>query len=356
MDALFLFFKDHSINPLQTKELIVARSKRELITAASKIRDCLGTPSASRYNELSRRADMLALAIERSRRFGWQLRICAERKWSWAAKQISSDFASSLRRLTPEIATLENSVDRLDAPTPSVRELVAELEETEREFGQLTYERKEQFVAVTTESIELEGMNLGEFEIRLLVDGRWDLEDQRMWHVVALDPHPAGADDSVTHPHVRDEHLCAGDATAAIRTALRSGRICDFYLLVRSVLQEYNPGSAFVRLDKWDGISCYDCGCNIGSGEVFGCPACENDFCDDCMSYCHCCDSSFCRGCLTMCRACHEDVCADCLTQCPDCRGRVCKKCLEENQCPCKQVEENDNESTTNVAAKTATG
>ena len=66
-----------------------------------------------------------------------------------------------------------------------------------------------------------------------------------MYRVVALDPHPAGSDESVTHPHVRDEQLCAGDAAAAIRSALAGGRICDFFLLVRSVLDRIQPRLAF---------------------------------------------------------------------------------------------------------------
>ncbi len=98
---------------------------------------------------------------------------------------------------------------------------------------------------------------LGEFEIQLQLAGQGESHDhEELYRIVAVDPHPATSDESVTHPHVRDECLCAGEAGAAICSALTSGRICDFFLLVRSVLKEYNPKSPFVPLDKWNGICC----------------------------------------------------------------------------------------------------
>ena len=321
----------------------MALSNRQLSEAALRIQERLKTLRFSRYGDLTTRVETLTASIEQLRNFGRRLHVCTNRKWLAAAREVTRRLAENLQWLARDISKIEEVTNRLEVSIPSLHDLVAELRQVENEFGQLRYDRKKQFLAVVTDPIELEGMHLGEFEIRLLLDSKSGPQDQEMYRVIALDPHPAGSDESVTHPHVQDECLCPGGAAAAIRSALTSGRICDFFLLVRSVLSQYNPTSAYVLLAKWDGISCYECGYTIANGGSYYCPSCENDVCDDCMSYCRCCEESYCQGCLTTCTACDEGVCSNCLTQCPDCQKAICQTCLKEGQCPCQQEKENSN-------------
>jgi hypothetical protein len=81
-----------------------------------------------------------------------------------------------------------------------------------------------------------------------------DITDQRSRlideAVEAVDPNPATNDEEVTHPHVKSNGLCAGDATVPIQAALQDGRICDAMLLVNAVLQHYNPASPYVSLSR----------------------------------------------------------------------------------------------------------
>lgn len=157
-----------------------------------------------------------------------------------------------------------------------------------------------------------------------------------------MDPHPASCNECVTHPHVSDERLCPGDAGAAINMALSAGRICDFFLLVRSVLTSYNPGSPYVSLDNWHGKACYDCGYVVDGDEIYWCCYCENDFCSDCSSYCRRCEDTFCRSCLEECQVCNDLICRSCMTSCPECNEQLCKNCLDDMECPClKENEEN---------------
>jgi hypothetical protein len=81
-----------------------------------------------------------------------------------------------------------------------------------------------------------------------------------------------------THPHVREKLLCEGDGAASIRRALAEGRLLDFFTLVRQVLETYNPGSAYVELSRWNGVTCKDCG-YIMPGDGYGtCDLCyEHD-------------------------------------------------------------------------------
>ena len=73
----------------------------------------------------------------------------------------------------------------------------------------------------------------------------------------------AAGDEEVTHLHVHDRTLCEEDGRVPIRSALRQGRLCDFFLLVQQVLQTDNAGSAFVRLEDWDSKSCANYGLRL---------------------------------------------------------------------------------------------
>ena len=144
-------------------------SNQQFSEIAMRIRDRLKALSVSRYAELSTRLETLAVGIEQLHNFRRRLQICTARKWLAAAAEVSKNLAYSLPGLVRDIGHIEDAANRLDAPIPHLSELVAELRQAEEEFGQLSYDRKKQFLAVVTDPIELEGMYLGEFEIRLLL-------------------------------------------------------------------------------------------------------------------------------------------------------------------------------------------
>ncbi|HUU98355.1 MAG TPA: hypothetical protein VM487_21695, partial [Phycisphaerae bacterium] len=100
----------------------------------------------------------------------------------------------------------------------------------EAEFGEPGFNRDTRELSVITDRIELEGIDLGDFEIRLHVGNLGAGQFNSLLSVIALDPHPAASNRRVTHPHVNDEQLCAGDGRAAIQAALHNGRICDFFV------------------------------------------------------------------------------------------------------------------------------
>ena len=165
-------------------------------------------------------------------------------------------------------------------------------------------------------------MSLGPFAVELHLGRLTDRADASCFDCVALEPNPASGNDSVTHPHVQDGHLCAGDASAPISAALRQGRVCDAFCLVRSVLHTYNRASPYVALDSWDGVTCNDCGCPTSREHTSGCEHCDRDYCDGCTSCCDACDGSCCRGCLDRDEEADAYLCPSCRTTCGDC-GRV---------------------------------
>jgi len=244
---------------------------------------------------------------------------------------LHEDIRLQVEGLHRSVAALRES-PRPPPKAPSVSDWVAELRALEDEFGELEVDDRRCVLRVVTEPITLKSVELGPFALELVWSRFGQTRGAHCFDILALEPNPAGGKDRVTHPHVQDGTLCAGDAAAPVERALADGRLGDAFALVRSVLANYNPRSAYVGLDEWDGTPCSDCGDRIERGESYYCIACHSDLCDGCASSCRSCDETRCDGCLENCESCSNPTCSRCLDEvggkyvCPDCRD-TCTDC-----------------------------
>jgi len=316
----------------KTTENLV-RAAQVILTRLLELRRARWRLLAERLGTLPDRREVLAKARKR-------LAICAERGYDHAARRCLVGVESALRDLAHHLQEVQRTPWADSLLVPSMRDLLQDLRQLEDEFGGVKYKPQDKTVSVTTDPITLEDVALGPFEIILHLQTLADAQRGATYEVLALNPNPAASNDAVTHPHVSDGSMCPGDGGAAIQAALRSGRICDFFVMVRSVLTHYNPGSPFVRLEDWHGVSCYDCGYVMDPDDSRWCRSCENDFCSDCASYCICCDQTTCNGCLEECAACAEQACKACMSECPDCGRRLCRLCLDDDLCPCHEEDD----------------
>lgn len=200
------------------------------------------------------------------------------------------------------------------AEKPTVACICAELEQLQNEFKESDFNLDTVTVSVITSPITLEGIYLGPFRIQLNIDKISSGAPADCFDVIAMEPHPAADSPHVTHPHVSAERLCTGDATAPLSKALMSGRLCDFFLLIRSVLNAYNSDSPYVPLKEWEGEyhECYDCGLHIQPNESYRCPSCNRWFCKDCITTFPCCDLQICSLCLQDMKHIDRTRCDDC--------------------------------------------
>jgi hypothetical protein len=263
----------------------------------------------------------LTRRIERVERLGWHR----------AAARLAEEQRDEAGYLRPQLdAWLTELRTR---PTlhrlPPGRELFQDLEALEAEFGEVNCDWDSNELFVTTDEIQLEGIALGRFDIRL----NWAAlgEATLPYRIVARDPHPAGRNEDVTHPHVRDEALCAGNGRSAIDRALADWRLYDFFLTVNQILLTYSVGNAHVELEDWGGILCQDCGSSVDSDDRYHCQGCDCDctLCGDCATSCRACGSNFCSECTTTCGHCSENHCSSCLSVCDQCQAAVCSDCRE---------------------------
>ncbi len=220
----------------------------------------------------------------------------------------------------------------------SAQNILADLRALEMEFEIVEINVPKQTVSVETEPICLEGFELGRFQI--VWDWRF-LRGTGAYEVIALDPNPAATDDDTTHPHVQSNALCEGEGKVSIRKALADGRLFDFFILIRQILQTYNSSSAYVRLDEWDGFQCPDCDSTSNEDESSICEGCSTRTCGECSYRCHDCEYFVCSGCIRTCTGCDNDTCSSCRSACAECGDGFCGECLNDNHCPlCREEEE----------------
>jgi hypothetical protein len=138
-----------------------------------------------------------------------------------------------------------------------------------------------------------------------------------------------------------------------IANALKDLRLCDFFDIVKGVVDNYSPASPFVSLHNWvrgaenedEPCDCYGCGCETGSDDMSTCVGCGNSFCRDCCGDCEDCGNNFCDSCSMSCNNCgyrvcfHHDMkceickehyCPDCVKECSACGNLTCLDCLVE--------------------------
>jgi len=234
-----------------------ALSGRRLWQVAGAIRDRLHAVRLSRFHQAQGQIQGLASDLAELESVRRRLDLCVARGWTAAAGSLMEQATRLFRSINYMSKDAELALNKPEVAIPNVRDVLEELLQAEVEFERLRYYPEDQILAVVTDAVELEGVYLGDFEVQLHIPALGDPNFRSLYRVMALDPHPSSRNDSVTHPHISEERLCAGDAGAAIDTALAGGRICDFFILVRSVLTNYNRDSAYVTLEDWDGAACH---------------------------------------------------------------------------------------------------
>jgi hypothetical protein len=259
----------------------------------------------------------------------WQL--ATQRHWSAARAALQEDLHRSFCRLSAEISQLTSRLPLFHAPAviASAHEIYRDLAALYDEFDEVTWSQRKQKLAVTTPPITLEARYLGPFLIEL--DLR-DLCGHPSYTVTATDPQPAAPNSDVTHPHVQSRHLCEGEGTSAIRAAARSGRLLDFFLIIRNLLETYNSSSPFVSLDDWESSRCSECDYTMLRDDECSCEQCDTQICSECVRSCTDCARSLCGSCSQDCSRCHSDLCRSCARECRDCSESFCSSCLNDEE------------------------
>jgi len=319
---------------------------KELVRAAGMIQQALGDLRKSRYLECMRQLNLFACRLQDLTRESRKLGLAISHEWPAASEQCCKSIDSQLNEIPYSSSKLQSLLDRRQKEVPKLSLIVAELKSLQEEFEDVEFKGQESSLSVVTEPITLDEVYFGPFRVLLALDKLGELYHKIPYYVIAEEPHPAATDEAITHPHVSNEVLCEGDGAAAIRAALEEGRLCDFFSLVRSILNTYNPDSPYVALSDWDGVACYDCGYVMDHESSYYCSHCDNAVCDECSRVCTDCGEVVCGNCVSHCEICDRSLCPNCAkTKCSECESVCCESCLSDGLCPeCKEEMENEDE------------
>ncbi len=299
---------------------------RQAVRAAVKIREQLCAPAWTQGLENLPRDEWETL-----RKSLWRLRQVESRGWRAAGRELLSDIDYQSLRLINQLQTFRTQL-ALPARTNRIAtasQIAADLVALENEFESVQIDLRGKTVTVQTEPIVLEELWLGPFDICLT----WErIGVRRAYEVIAKEPQTPSNDEDVTHPHVRGNLLCEGDAARPIQASLAGGLLFDFFLLVRQTLETYNSSSPYVALKHWNGTRCQDCGWGMDEDDASSCDACGGHLCSECSRYCEKCGQFFCRACSASCSACDRIFCRSCLVDPPEAFSRLCAGCHQKEE------------------------
>ena len=325
------------------KEYFMKKQKK-LIRLAGMVMDAICELKEKHFRQLQGNLDDFCQKCSNAMKDSHQFNLAVERNWTGSAEKIRLRIGRNLNDFSYHLQRFKDVINADSGKQPKLSDIFAELNQIEQDLGQLQFDLKEKTISIITESISLDDISFGSFEIKLQISEMQKLYTDSPYRVIALEPNPAGADSNVTHPHVSSDRLCEGDGHMAIRRALEDGRLCDFFTMIVNILQTYNPDSPYVSLDDWDGVSCYDCGYTISGDDSYYCEYCERDYCSQCSTYCQMCDTTICLGCAYECPSCNEPVCKHCTAVCTECEETFCKDCITEEGL-CKSCQEDRKEN-----------
>lgn len=246
---------------------------------AGRIRDTLLSLQTQKYfeahSQLSQYNDKLKEITKESTLIGKAL----SNQWFASAETCTNRIDRLLADVSYSIQKIKQFTAKESIKIPALKAIFDALNQLQDEFARIEFGNDEDSISVITEPIELEGIYLGPFEIKLHLDKLSELYKDSPYYCIALDPNPSATNEEVTHPHVSNEKLCEGDGHAAITAALEQGRLVDFFTMVKSILNTYNPDSPYISADEWEGAACYDCGYVVSGEDCYYCYRCENNYC-----------------------------------------------------------------------------
>ncbi len=320
------------------------KKQKNLVRLSNLLLDSLNELKKGRLQQIQAVLDDFNIKCSDATKDSHLFRTATEKGWLIGAGDIRSRISRNLNDFSYYLQRFKELASADEIVLPKIADIYAELVQIEQEFGDIKFDAEEKAISIITEPITLEDIPFGPFEVKLFIGQINRLYSDAPFRIIALEPNPAGTNASVTHPHVSDERLCEGDGHVAIRSAIEQGRFCDFFTLIVNILQTYNPGSPYVSLDDWEGISCYDCGCTVSGDDSYYCEYCDREYCSECSTYCQKCDTTVCLGCAYECPSCNEPVCRSCTAKCRDCEETFCKDCLDEEGL-CQNCQEQRKES-----------
>jgi hypothetical protein len=263
-----------------------------------------------------------------------QVEIATARQLPNAAQRLKAKWDDVLRQLTCAIRQVAHHKDQVPPDVRSLSDILQDLQQIRRDYGEFDYFSDEHMLAVTTPKITLQDLDLGRFRIEFNILSLGRRARKSFYEIRTLDLRCAASNGGVCHPHVLFGHLNAREFAEPIRNAKLSGCITDFFSLIVQALQTYDPSTAYVKIDDWHKAFYSQCHAELPESEHLFCEGCDEYCCQGCQVQCPDCGKRVCQDCQSVCHLCGGILCSHCISTCALCGAGTCQKCLQAGLCP----------------------
>lgn len=231
------------------------------------------------------------------------------------------------RRLSDVIISWEDVGELLSKENfPPPKRFLDEIASLRGEGFLISQNVNKRYLAFQTEPITLlDRYYLGPYEIQLHTRDERSTPISEFRVVIRhLDPRrrPLECSSDICHPHVSLGTLCAGDMTTSLGNACKQLRIYDIVMLVNRILNNYNSGSTYAKLEEWPRgpipigvVPCEVCDGEIGEADhIIACKSCYHKMCKNCTISCERCNLRTCKKCVYRCgnASCSMSYCPNC--------------------------------------------
>jgi len=216
--------------------------KKLLWRLANRAHDFIKAGSSRRLEPFFDRAQDLKLSMVRFNQALSGLQQVARLSLKgWPLQNTLSTLDYALAEMNRSVSNFHNRLPpfkkALSQPLPLVSDIYRDLLALEQFFPGGVHLRTSphpsphpDFISVTTDPIWLEDVCFGPFLLKV------NLRDLGYISAEALEPNtPQGSSDT-THPHVRSNNICLGEADLAVETACKDGRFFEALVMADSVL------------------------------------------------------------------------------------------------------------------------
>jgi len=115
-----------------------------------------------------------------------------EKGWFGSAEKISTRVNRNVSDFSYQLQRFKDLVNSDETKLPKLADIFAELSQIDQDIGEYQFDLKEKTISVITDSITLDDIPFGPFEIKLFLDEISKFYTDSPYRVIALEPNPAG--------------------------------------------------------------------------------------------------------------------------------------------------------------------
>lgn len=162
------------------------QKQKKLIRLSNLLLDSLSELKKAKLQQIQTMMDDFNIKCSDATKDSHLFHTVVEKGWLIGAENIRSRIERNLSDFSYHLQRFKELINANETVLPNFSDIFAELLQAEQEFGELSFNLSEKTISVTTESITLEDIPLGPFEIQLSIGQISNLYSDAPYRIIAL--------------------------------------------------------------------------------------------------------------------------------------------------------------------------